>query len=226
MINSRIKDNEETVIINFLKSGLSTRKLDSILGFSNSKGWVSWDVLKKYKLSNEDKGRLFLYSERQSLWIIKKIISSHNKISLNKLVQENPPNNLEKYKDTFVLAKSEKSFYSIFSGETRNIIRDFFNPKKKLINSCQYKGCIGKEGIETVHLRKNRPQIFMESAIKNKIKFGEYFKYDVYRTMELFLKSHLKPKSICFLCKKHHYEYHRIEKDIKKFNEFKKKIIA
>jgi len=50
---------EYEVILNFLKSGFSTRQLDKLLGHKNTRGWVSWDVLKKYKLRNSDKGKLY-----------------------------------------------------------------------------------------------------------------------------------------------------------------------
>lgn len=219
--------NDLTVLLNFLKSGLSTGKIDKLIGYSDTKGWKSWEILKKYKLKDRDKGKLFLYSEQQSRKLIDKIIRAPKEGILNTFISANPPNNLEKYRGTFVLAKSEKDFYNVFSGETRNIIRDFFNPKKKLIGKCQYKSCKSKGEIDTVHYSKDRPAIFIHCALKNKTRFdGALFKYDVYNTMKYFLLSHSNNKMVCFLCKKHHNQLHNLEKtDKSKLREFRKDIL-
>jgi len=218
---------EYVVLLNFLKSGLSTRQLDRLLGYSSSRGWISWDILKKYKLSNSDKGKLFLYSTAQSKQIISLLIKGKKDNYIDKLIKIHQPNNLKKYKNTYVIADSEKSFYNILSGETRNIIRDFFNPKKKLTGRCQFKDCNNKDQIDTVHFSKDRPQIFIECAKINKNNFnGGLFRFDVYNTMKCFLQSHSKNKSICFLCKKHHNKFHKKEKEGKnQLREFKRKII-
>ncbi len=218
---------EYIVLLNFLKSGLSTRQLDKLLDYSNSRGWVSWDILKKYNLRNSDKGKLFLYSTVQSKQIIGLLVKEKKEGYIDELIKLHQPNNLKKYKGTYVIADSEKSFYNILSGETRNIIRDFFNPEKKLIGKCQFKGCDNKGQIDTVHLSKDRPQIFIECAKINKENFKErLFKFDVHRTMKCFLQSHSKNKSICFLCKKHHTEFHNKEKQGKnQLKEFQRNII-
>jgi len=218
---------EYKVLLNFLKSGFSTRQLDRLLEHRNTRGWVSWKILKKYNLRHSDKGKLYLYSTAQSKRIINQLAKEKKEGIIDRLIKENPPQNLQKYRDTWVIADSEKSFYNILSGETRNIIRDFFNPKKKLIGRCQFKDCKSKGQIDTVHFRKDRPKIFMECAEKNKIKMRKgFFKYNVYNTMKCFLKSHAKTKSICFLCKKHHNEFHREEKKGKSsLKEFRKQII-
>ena len=216
------KVNEDIVLINFLKSGFSTRKLDALLGFSKTRGWKSWEIIKKYNLKKEDKGKLFLYSGKQAGEIINKIISGGN---LNRIIPENPSKILEKYKENFVLANSEKAFYDIFSGETRNIIQYFFNPEKKLMGHCQFKGCTQKD-TDTVHLARDRPDIFMKCSAKNKIGEGVYFRYDLYKIIRCFLQEHARPKSICFLCKSHHNEMHRLERlSKKKFEKFKRKIV-
>ena len=223
------KSDEFITLLNFLKSGLSTRELDNLLGHKSgkTKGWVSWDILKKYKLKNSDKGKLFLYSEQQSGEIIGKIVLRPGIRQIDKIVKVNLPNNLEKYKNTFVIASSEKSFYNIFSGETRNIIQSFFNPKKKIINKCQYKGCkSSKQQIDTVHFSRERPEIFMECAKINRKKLGNKYQFNVYNVMKCFLMSHFSRKSICFLCKIHHTELHRLQKGKKtELNSFKKRII-
>jgi hypothetical protein len=221
------KNNELIVLLNFLKSGLSTRKLDKLMGFSNTKGWKSWEILKKYNLKKEDKAKLFLYSEQQSNKLISEMIKEPEEGILDELISNNPPNSLEKYKNTFVLAPSEKDFYNIFSGQTRNIIRDFFNPKKKLMGKCQYLGCMAGGEIDTVHYQKERPAIFKESAAKYKQPFNDkLFKFDVYMTMRDFLASHSSERIICFLCKNHHNMLHRVEKSGKsKLSKFTKNII-
>lgn len=223
-----MKDKDIIVLLNFLKSGFSTRKLDKLLGYSNTKGWKSWEILKKYELKNEDKGKLFLYSAKQSREIILQIMKEQKENYIDFLIKNNPPKNLKKYVNTYVLAESEKSFYNIFSGETRNIIRDFFNPEKKLIGKCQFKGCHNKESqIDTVHYSKDRPSIFIKCANKFKTKsLPNLFRYDIYKTMKCFLEAHSKEKSVCFLCKNHHNEFHKLEKSNKSdLRDFKKNII-
>lgn len=222
------KSNDMVVLMNFLKSGMSTRELDKAMGHSSlkTKGWKSWEILKSYGLKNSDKGKLFLYSERQSRQIIN-ILMKNSESSVDNLVKKNPPKTLEKYKNTYVLAESEKSFYNIFSGETRNTIQSFFNPMKKLISKCQFSGCkYSAKQLDTVHYMADRPEIFMKCAERFKKDHGKgLFRYDVYRVMTCFLRKHSKSKSICFLCKLHHNELHRSEKQSKKtLINFKKKI--
>jgi hypothetical protein len=217
---------EYEILLNFLKSGMSTRELDKLLGHNNSKGWISWKILKKYKLKNSDKGKLFLYKADQSKKIIKLLIEKEKENYIDELISNYPPNHLEKYRDSFVISKSVDSFHDIISGQVRNITRDFFNPKKKIIGKCQFKGC-NKTQLDAHHYSKNRPQIFKEGAELNKeILKNKYCKFDVYKTMKSYLEAH-KGKGICFLCKKHHTELHNIEKSkIKKdIMEFKRKII-
>ncbi|MBI1934887.1 hypothetical protein HYS31_00455 [Candidatus Woesearchaeota archaeon] len=217
---------EYGVLINFLKSGLSTRQLDKLLGHNNTKGWFSWDILKKYKLTNYDKGKLFLHSINQCKNAIRQLEVKKER-TVNEFIKLNQPVNLHKYKNVFIIAESEKKFYSAMSGETRNIVRDFFHSKKKSIGKCQYGGCSDNKQIDTVHLRKNRPQIFIDSAKKNKELLNEgLFKFDLYGTMKGFLITHAKRNSICFLCKNHHNEFHKNEKTGKsQLRHFMQKII-
>lgn len=212
----------QLILINFLKSGYSTRQLDKLIGDKNTRGWTSWQILKKYKLTESDKGKLYLYGNQQATKIIKEL--EHKNIT--QALKNNTPSLLKKYEETYVLSKSEKSFYDIMSGETRNIILGFFSNQKKLINKCQLEGCKTTKTLDTVHFNKDRPQIFKECAKNNKVEFEDYFKYDVYKTMACFLRSHAKFKSVCFLCKKHHLELHKKEKGSKaEFIKFKNRVI-
>ena len=219
---------EKEVLLYFLKSRYSARQLDELLGFSvGSKGWVSWNILKKYKLKDQDKGKLFLYSSTQCNKIIKLLMVEKKEGYIDILIKENLPSKLKKYENTYVISDSEKSFYNILAGETRNIIRDFFTPQKRLIGKCQFNGCNKKTTLETAHFSKDRPQIFKESAKIHKKRFkNKLFKFDVYKTMKSFLEGHSKKKSVCFLCKKHHNEFHVKEKGTKiELKVFKKKIL-
>jgi len=212
---------ENLVLLGFLKNSLSTRELDKLLGYNKkkTKGWKSFEILKKYNLKNEDKGKLFLYSNSQSLKIIKEL----KKYNLNQLIRE-PPKIVQKYSNSKILAKSEEDFYKVIGGETRNIIQSFFSPLKKIVGHCQYKGCNNKD-LDTVHLKLDRPKIFKNSAKELAIKRKEYFEYPIMKTMIKFLKFHQNKGVICFLCKKHHLELHRLEKKGgKELTNFKKNI--
>ena len=69
-----MKSSEKHVLIGFLRFGFSTRKLDKLFfGKDNSRGWLSWEVLKKHELLISDKGALYAYSNNQVNNFIKKI---------------------------------------------------------------------------------------------------------------------------------------------------------
>lgn len=219
---------ERKVLLNFLKSGLSTRRLDKLLKYDHkkTKGWKSWEILKKYNLKSGDKAKLFLYSSKQSEDIIKKYTNDRGCKDFELFIRDIPSKNLERYKNTYVLAESENRFYDIFSGETRNIIQSFFKPQKDLIGKCQFRDCKNRGELDTVHFLISRPLIFKRSAKKVAIITEQsLFKYDVYKTMKLFLEAHFNMESVCFLCKKHHNELHRLEVSGKKLlRNFKRKI--
>jgi len=218
--------NELTVILYFLKAGYSTRKLDKKLGFSSakSKGWKSWEILKKYNLTNDDKGKLFIYTEQQSKKIIKEIPKLNNPGIIDILITANRPKNIEKYKDSFLLTDSEISLERILSGETRNIIRNFFLPQKRIVRKCQYKNC-NQTKLDTCHYKNSRPENFKLSANKFKKDLNGLYMFDLYKIFKDFLYSHSKNKSICFLCKEHHNELGKKEKESKSsFNLYIKNI--
>ena len=153
---------ENTILLNFLKNGLSTRQLDNLLNQKDTDGWISWKILKKYKLTKSDKCRLFLYSNSQCNEIITKLAKEKKSGYMDELLKSYNPDKIKKYLNTFVIADSENSFHKIMSGETRNIIQDFFDNKKKSIGKCQFEKCSSQDHLDTVHLIKDRPQIFID----------------------------------------------------------------
>ena len=209
------------ILFYFLKGSFSTRKIDEKIGYDpiKSKGWESWNVLKKYKLKNSDKGKLYIFSSSETKRIIKSFISTEN--DLDSIISSTEIALLKKYKKSFLIAKSEKDLVNIMSGETRNITRSFFITTKKLIGTCQYKGCNSTK-LETAHFKKDRPQIFMNSAKKFREVHDAMFIYDLYKIFYDFLISHSKKKSICFLCKQHHNE---LDTKSTNRNKFSKNII-
>ena len=214
---------EKEVIYNFLKYGLSTRTLEKRFGKLNSRGWMAWEIRNKYKLTDSDKAKLFLYSSTQAKKIIKTFMNEP--FNLDLLIKSNPPQKLEKYLDTFVIAKSEEAFHNMMKGEARNIIRDFFTPEKKIKGACQFQNCEFSGELETAHYLNERPELFKNAAKINRVLFSEgWYKYDVYNTMKSFLESHKKSKSVCFLCKKHHNILDKLKKNSRELKEFKKSI--
>lgn len=216
-----IKD--KTMLIEFLKFGLSTRQIDSAIGYKNSRGWRSWEVLKKYNLKDSDKGCLFPYSSRQVSSILDRIMKGSK---LSSILRIEIPEIIKKYKNIKVIAANEKDLYLAVSGETRNLIRNFFSSKKKKLGVCQFIGCVYKGELDTVHLFENRPSIFINCAKNFKRKIGDNNEYDLYSIMNCFLTKHSKKNAICFLCKTHHNKLHMVEKSGKiALNSFRKKIL-
>ena len=208
------------VLVNFLKNGLSSRQIDVLLGYDKNKtrGWKSWTILKEYKLSKEDKGKLFLYNSVE----YREIISKLKEIKLDILIKNKVPSIIKKYEDAIVLAKSEENFYQIMSGETRNIMKRIFGSLKKSIPYCQFKNCKGTE-LETAHLHTNRPEIFKLCAKRLRKKKLRYYEYPIGLVMKEYLIGHQRKDAVCFLCKKHHLKLDSI-KTKKGLKEYKKNI--
>ena len=209
--------NEKDVLLYFLKAGYSTRELDKKkLGLNPKKtrGYSSWEILKKYKLRKEDKHKLFIYGQRQALFIIHQIPNIDKIGAIDILITANGPSNINKYLNSHLLADSEDSLEKILSGETRNIIRNFFLPQKRIIGQCQFKKCKATD-LDTCHLKKSRPEIFKASASKFKKDLNGLFLYDLYKIFEDYLYSHKSNKSVCFLCKEHHNKLAGAEKKSK-----------
>ncbi len=224
MKNKRIYKREVIILLNFLKSSFSTRKLDELLGLDKekSKGYPSWEILKKYNIENNDKGRLFCFREQECVSIIKKIIDCKSRTEVQKIFGNSQPKHLENYRNTYIIADNGKKVYFVLQGEVRNITQGFFNPLKKIIGKCEFSNC-NNTNLDTVHLKKSRPEIF-ELACKSGY-LPSSNKYDVYKIIWQYIQLHEKKNSFCFLCKKHHQELHVHEKEggLKLIN-FKKNI--
>ena len=217
--------NERLVLLNFLKSNLSTRQLDKLLGYNpkQSKGWESWNILKKYKLENGDRGRLFCFKNNECVAIVKKIMNFDKRADIESLLTDSEPKHLENYRDTFIIAPSNSKVYKVLEGEVRNITLSFFSPLNKTIGRCMFIDC-NNTNLDTVHFNKSRPEIFMLACEFGHIPNSD--RYDVYKIMRQYLQLHAKKNSVCFLCKKHHQELHVYEKTGgKKLKDFKGKII-
>lgn len=221
--------NEILALTLFLKNGYSTRTIDEQLGFNSevSKGYKSFAIRKKYSLFNEDCHKLFLFTEQEIKIILKDISESESRNEVKNILVSSTPNIISKYKNSYLVAKSEVELSKILSGETRNITHGFFKKSKTFANTCQYSKC-KNTNLETVHLVKRRPTLLINAAKKSKIgKINELQIFDIYRTMSEYLRSHATPKSICFLCKKHHLELEKFEKHGLKsssYLSFKKRI--
>ena len=218
---------EKTTLLYFLKANYSNREIDKKLGYNpkRSKGWKSWEILKKFFLTNNDKGKLFIYKTRQAEKIINKIPEINGPGAIDILIAANKPTLIKKYENSFLLAKSDESLVKILSGETRNLVRDIFLPQKRLMGICQVKGC-SETKLDTCHYKKDRPTIFINSALRFKNELGDLFMYDIYKIFEDFLLSHKEKRSVVFLCKLHHRQLERLEKTGTKnlLNSFKRKI--
>jgi len=221
-----MKRDEINILLYFLKGSYSTRELDSKLGFlsKKTKGWKSWEILKKYNISTHDKGKLFIYNQTQAKKIIRDIPKVNKPGAIDILITTNRPSNIEKYRNSFLLAESEEKLNKILSGETRNIIRHIFLPQKKLAGLCQYKNC-NKTNLETAHYKKGRIELFIASASKFKTDLNDLYMFDLYKIFEDFLYVHSEKKSVCFLCRNHHREFDKKKRsNISAYRLFKRNI--
>lgn len=223
-----IQQKEEIEILFFyLKEGYSTRIIDKKLGYDpvKSKGWKSWGVLKKYGINEKEKKTLFVYPKNQTKRIIKEIIKNNGKKPIQNLIENIRPENLKRFKDSWVITSSPEALYQITNGETRNLIRNFFLTKKKIIGECQYKKCKETKALETAHYLKSRPQIFIEAANKLKNVEGDNYKFNLSNIFEEYLLQHKHNKAICFLCKTHHREFDKKSLTQQEKAKFKRNII-
>ncbi|MFC1789650.1 hypothetical protein ACFLYY_01590 [Patescibacteria group bacterium] len=199
------KELEKNILFDYLRNNLSTRKLcKKYPEIKDSTGFKSHDILKKFKLWKEDKGRLFLFTKKEALYKIERIFKNGRDV-LDLMVE---PKNFRKYKHLYVIAKNEDSLYSLMNGELRNLIQSFFKERKKQYGICQYKDCKNKNLDVAHHHKRDRKKLLRIVASKNKIKDGNYYKFDIYKIIINFLNLH-KNNTVMFLCKKHHklYDY-------------------
>lgn len=217
---------DKEVLLNFLKSGLSTRELDEQMGYDPtiSKGWRSWKILQSYKLNSSDRGRLFCFRKTEALAIIRNIQNSKSRGDVEHILNSSKPRFFDKYKETYIVANSDEKVAVVLSGEARNITQSFFSPLKKVVGSCQFQKC-DNTNLDTVHLQKSRPENLKSACAYGKLPNTN--KYDVYQILLKYIHLHSQKRSLCFLCKKHHDElgsYERIGG--KKLNDFRKIIIS
>jgi hypothetical protein len=92
----------------------------------------------------------------------------------------------------------------MLSGEARNAVQRFFESRKRATRCCQMQGCREAKGLDTVHLLRTRPILFVKAARKSGVKAGEMYRFDIHEVMESFLKSHMGLHHVAFLCKGHH----------------------
>jgi hypothetical protein len=136
------------------------------------------------------------------------------------------PKIIEKYKTSSLICRNEDQFYRIMSGETRNIIRDFYKGEKDAIGKCQYRNCKHVGVLHTSHLKEDRPYIFKTCAKNNRKSFGGLYKYDIYFTFKEYLEKHKAKKSVIFLCSKHHNILDNVKMNSKRqLKEFLKNVV-
>jgi hypothetical protein len=204
-----------TVLMAFLRDAASTRDVDGRLGYDprRTRGWQSWTVLKRHHLNPTDKGSLFLLSRREATTTIQALMRAHRRSSVKQLLDRVKPSSLARYESVFVLAPSERAFYRVIEGETRNLVQRFFDGRKQAAGRCQFRGCRHVGSLDTVHLRRSRPGLFLASARRHRNRAGKkLFRFDVHGTMADFLTAHLIPHSVAFLCRRHHRMADRIPK--------------
>jgi hypothetical protein len=196
-----------------LNDGFSTRQIDKALGENpiKSKGWISFKVLKKYKLLLKDKGKLFLHNQTEAKKIVSEILNSKNySYKLEALISKHPPASIAKYKNIFIVADDAEKFYIAAEGLVRNLTHKFFSQKKKKIGICQY--CEKKMELDTAHIGDERPVILKKSANSLKFKQNGQLYFPLENILKSYLLEHQKPKSIAFLCKNHHLMQENLKK--------------
>jgi hypothetical protein len=195
------------VLVAFLRDGASTREIDHRLGHDprRTRGWKSWDVLKRYHLRHGDKGSLFVLSQRETATAIRAILKAPGRSPVKKVLDAVKASSLARYDSVFVLAPSARAFYALIEGETRNLVQRFFNGRKQAVGRCQFPGCRRSNALDTVHLRRSRPELLLSSARRHTRRVAKrVFRFDVHATMEDFLTAHLARDAVAFLCKQHH----------------------
>ena len=204
---------EYKILFDYLFEGLPARAIcKRHAELKDPNGFKSHEIYHgKYKLEEKHKGILFFMGVKKAKAKIKDIMHNHNLKSIDP-ERLNPPV-LDRYRETFVLAKDENCAYYILDGELRNLVQKAYKSHKQN-RTCQVKGC-KEERLDIAHRMEERKELFLHVARDNTTEEGELNKYDVYNIMKKFLLSH-KPKKIYFLCRKHHTQYDNLKKNAKK----------
>ena len=200
---------EQQILSSFLADGLTHREVDLTLGLnpSRSKGWHSFRVLtQRFGITGADRGALFLYPRQEVRRVIRAISDAQTRVPLDTMLPRlKPPNVLEPYRNTFALARSASALQRMLSGEARNAVQRFFESRKVAVGSCQMHGCRERLRLDTVHLLRTRPALFIRAAREHGTAKADRVMYDVYATMKSFLEAHMGIRPIAFLCKPHHH---------------------
>ncbi len=225
-MRARTNISDKELLLNYLKSGLSTRELDEQMEYNSvvSKGWRSWKILRQYKIDSTDRGRLFCFRKNEALAIVRNILNAKSRKDVELILASSKPRFFEKYKGIYIVADSDEKVRIVLSGEVRNITQSFFSPLKKVVGGCQFPKC-KNTNLDTVHLQKSRPEHLKLACTYGRI--SNTNKYDVYQILLKYIHLHSEKKSLCFLCKKHHQElglYERVGG--KKLNDFRKIILS
>jgi hypothetical protein len=163
---------------------------------------------------------LFLHSESELKKIIDSILLLTDQSAVDELLKNSTPKILNKYSHSYLTCKSEVELSKILSGEARIITQQFFKKYRNNAGSCQLNGCVNTD-LDTVHLNDRRPNLLMRAASNSVIgQLNDLKIFDIQSTIKNYLVSHSKPKTICFLCKKHHLELEKLETKGPK-NEYK-----
>ena len=199
---------ERQVLNSFLAEGLTHREVDLTLGLNpaRSRGWYSFRVLTKgFGITGVDRGTLFLYPRQEVRRVITAISDARSRAPLDRMLPRlKPPNVLEPYRDTFVLARGAIALQKMLSGEARNAVQRFFESRKTAMGRCQMHGCRERLKLDTVHLLRTRPVLFIRAAREHGTADNRGVMYDVYATMKSFLEAHMGIRPIAFLCQPHH----------------------
>lgn len=123
---------DRDILLNFLKSGMSTRQLDASMGLKGTRGWVSWKVLRSNGIRDSDKGRLFLYSNPEIMKMIEQVKRGHK---MEDLAASATPKKLEKYRNVFIVAGSDVAFLGLTPVDESATCPTQWNPSVSYYNN-------------------------------------------------------------------------------------------
>lgn len=218
---------EYRVLKLFLVHGYSEEGICRLINeIDDPSGSKSQKIIKKYEIDTKYRGVLFLHTVRDFENIIQDIIvkgkPDESKLLLNYERFTGKYRNLEiSINEGTEIVENKDSkinkIYNALDGNLRNLIQNVFNPLKKDIGCCQYRGCSTKKIIQNSHSLENggsRPEIFKKCVEEYFERNKQYEKINVEEVLNMFLKEHQncndyrnKIPPITYLCSTHHKEY-------------------